>query len=135
MSSNTESDLKQLVSILEDERRELKAVLSAVVEDERRKRLADPSSKTKTPLENVQPVMLFRRGTDLGPDLGSDARLPQPPRCDLCADKPVLRGRLVPLGGKPRVWDCAGLSEQDRQVATYVLCATCWATCSTEAPS
>jgi hypothetical protein len=137
MSSNAESDLKQLVSILEDERRELNAMLSAVVENERRKRLADQSSKTKTPLENVpmEPLIVYRSGTDLGPVLGSDARLPRPPRCDLCGDEPVLRGPFVQLGDKPRVWECAGLSEEDRQVAVYRLCATCWATCSTKSRS
>jgi hypothetical protein len=132
MSSNTESALQQRVSILEAELRELKAVLSAVIENERRKRLADRSSKTKTPLEKAQPLILFRPGTDLGPVLGSDARLPQPPRCDLCGDGPVLRGRLVRLGDVPVVWECACLLEEDRQVAMYLLCATCWATCSTK---
>jgi hypothetical protein len=137
MSGNTESDLKQLASILEDERRALNVMLSAVVQSERSKRLADQPSKSKTPLENVpmEPLILFRSGTDLGPVLGSDACLPQPPRCDLCGDEPVLGGRLAPLYAKPRVWECACLLEQEGQVATYRLCAACWATCSTKSRS
>jgi hypothetical protein len=89
----------------------------------------------------MQTLLLLRQGTDLGPVLGSDTRLPQPPCCDLCGDEPVLRGRLVRLGGVPVVRENAGLisfwtepitSEEDRQVATYLLCTTCWATCSTK---
>jgi hypothetical protein len=99
---------------------------------------------TSTDWIQMQTLNLLRQGTDLGPVLGNDARLPQPPRCDLCGDEPVLRGRLVRLGGVPVVWECAGLfsistqpivSEEDRQVATYLLCATCWATCSTKSRS
>ena len=89
----------------------------------------------------MQTLLLLQQGTDLGPVLGSDTRLPQPPRCDLCGDEPVLRGRLVRLGGKPVVRESAGLisfwtepiaSDEDRQVATYLLCATCWGLCSAQ---
>ena len=52
MSSETVSDLERRVSILEDELRELKDVLSAVLENERRKRLADECWR-RTALENV----------------------------------------------------------------------------------
>jgi hypothetical protein len=54
-------------------------------------------------------------------------------------DEPVLRGRLVRLEEVPRVREQAGLisfwtkaitSEEDRQVATYLLCGTCWGLCS-----
>jgi len=57
----------------------------------------------------MQTILLLRRGPDLGPVLGSDARLPCPARCDLCGDEPVLRGRLVRLGGVPVVRESAGL--------------------------
>ena len=92
----------------------------------------------------IQTLILLRQGTDLGPVLGSDASLPQPPHCDLCGDEPVLRERLVRLGGVPVVREIAGLisfwtepivSDEDRQVATYLLCATCWETCSTKPTS
>jgi hypothetical protein len=89
----------------------------------------------------MQTLLLLRQGTDLGPVLGSDASLPCPARCDLCGDEPVLRGRLVRLGGVPVVRESGGLisfwtepivSEDDRQAATFLLCAACWEACSTK---